>query len=208
MSADPRPDAALVEKLGTFGTATIHEAAGQIGALPGSIKPVSKGMKLCGPVYPLECLSRTNINLHEAIYQAEPGDILVCAVDQYPDAGYWGDILTCAAQERGIKGLVIDACVRDADDIDDLEFPIFARGLNILGTGKMRGGSIGAPIIIGNVEILPGDVVVGDRDGVVVVPADRLQEIIYACEEREEKEAAVRARLMNGESSLEIYKFP
>ena len=81
----------------------------------------------------------SNINLHEAIYLAEPGDVLVASVEDYPQAGYWGDILTCAAQQRGLNGLVTDGCVRDADDIDLLDFPVFARGLNILGTGKIRG---------------------------------------------------------------------
>ncbi len=125
-----------------------------------------------------------------------------------PDAGYWGDILTCAAQERGIKGLVLDGCVRDADDIDRLGFPIFARGLNILGTGKMRGGSIGDKIVIGDIEINVGDVIVGDRDGVVVIPSAKLEQVIEASKAREEKEDDVRKRLKAGERSLEIYKFP
>jgi len=203
-----RPDPELVKKLGTYGTATIHEAAGQTGALPGYIKPISQNMKLCGRVYPLHCLARSNINLHEAIYQAEVGDILVGSVEGIQDAGYWGDILTCAAQEKGLNGLVLDACVRDADDIDALDFPVFASGLNILGTGKERGGSIGETITIGDVEINVGDVIVGDRDGLVVVAADRLQEVIDASQEREDKEEDVRLRLKAGESSLEIYKFP
>jgi 4-hydroxy-4-methyl-2-oxoglutarate aldolase len=203
-----RPDPKLVKKLGEFGTATLHEAAGQIGALPGNIKPISQDMKLCGVVYPLHCLSRTNINLHEAIYKAKKGDVLVSSVDNFVEAGYWGDILTCAAQERGLSGLVIDACVRDADDIDELGFPVFARGLNIVGTGKMRGGSVGETIVIGDVIINAGDVIVGDRDGLVVIPADRLEEVIDASQAREDKEEDVRNRLKAGESSLIIYKFP
>lgn len=203
-----RPDPNLVNILGKFGTATIHEAAAQIGALPGTIKPISPNMKVCGTVFPLHCLAKSNINLHEAIYQAQEGDVLVGSIDNFPDAGYWGDILTCAAQERGIKGLVLDGCVRDADDIDELSFPVFSRGLNILGTGKERGGTIGLSIRIGDVDIKLGDVIVGDRDGVVIIPADRLEEVIAASIAREEKEDDVRRRLKNGESSLEIYKFP
>ncbi|MDA9770324.1 RraA family protein [Emcibacteraceae bacterium] len=203
-----RPDPKLVQKIGEFGTATIHEAAGQIGALPGTIKPISQNMKVYGTVYPLHCLARSNINLHEAIYKAEEGDVLVGSLDDFPDAGYWGDILTCAAQERGINGLVLDGCVRDADDIDALNFPIFSRGLNILGTGKERGGSIGSPIRIGEVDIKLGDVVICDRDGVVIIPANKLEVVIEASYAREEKEDEVRRRLKNGESSLEIYKFP
>ena len=201
-------DKALVEKLGAFGTATIHEAAGQIGALPGYLKPISQNMKLCGTVFPLHCLARSNINLHEAIYKASPGDVLVASIEGMPDAGYWGDILTCAAQERGLSGLVIDGCVRDADDIDKLGFPVFAKGLNILGTGKQRGGSIGCQISIGDIEINLGDVIVGDRDGLVVVPFSRVEEIIAASIEREKKEEDVRSCLKKGDTSLEIYKFP
>lgn len=203
-----RPDSQLVKKLGEYGTATIHEAAGQIGALPGNIKPISKHMKICGTVFPLHCVSRSNINLHEAIYQAEPGDVLVGSLEGIPQAGYWGDILTCAAQEKDLNGLVLDGCVRDADDIDSLGFSVFARGLNILGTGKERGGSIGEKIVIGDVEINAGDVIVGDRDGVVVIPAARVAEVIEASQAREDKEEEVRNRLKSGETSLEIYKFP
>lgn len=198
----------LVNKLGEFGTATIHEAAGQIGALPGNLKPISPSMKLCGTVFPLHCLGRSNINLHEAIYLAEPGDVLVASIEELPDAGYWGDILTGAAQQRNLAGLVIDGCVRDADDIEKLGFPVFAQGLNILGTGKERGGSIGEQISIGDIEINHGDVIVGDRDGLVVIPASNLEEVITASIEREEKEEDVRKRLEAGETSLEIYKFP
>ncbi len=203
-----RPDPELIKKLGQYATATIHEAVGQIGALPGVIKPISQTMKLCGPAFPLHCLARSNINLHEAIYQAQAGDILVGSVAGTPDAGYWGDILTCSAQEKGLKGLVLDARVRDADDIEALNFPVFARGLNILGTGKERGGSVGDAITIGDVEINAGDVIVGDRDGLVVIPAERIEEVIDAAQAREEKEDEVRRRLKKGESSLEIYKFP
>lgn len=203
-----RPDPELVKKLGTFGTATIHEASGQIGALPGNIKPVSQDMKLCGVVFPLHCLSRTNINLHHAIYEAEEGDVLVSSVDNFVEAGYWGDILTTAALQQGLSGIVIDACVRDADDIDELGFPVFSRGLNILGTGKMRGGSVGQSIIIGDVAIHAGDVIIGDRDGVVVIPGDRVAEVIEASQAREDKEEDVRNRLKSGETSLNIYKFP
>ena len=165
-------------------------------------------MKVCGTVYPLHCLARSNINLHEAIYKAQAGDVLVGSIDNFPDAGYWGDILTNAAQKRGITGLVLDGCVRDADDIDTLQFPVFSRGLNILGTDKERGGSVGETIQIGEVTINEGDVVIGDRDGVVVIPADKVAEVIEASQVREDKEDDVRRRLKAGESSLEIYKFP
>lgn len=203
-----RPTSDQLKQLGEFGTATIHEAAGQIGALPGNIKPISPKMRICGAAFPVHCLARSNINLHEAIYVAKPGDVLVVSLEGCPDAGYWGDILTCAAQERGLAGLVIDGCVRDADDIDKLGFSVFARGLNILGTGKTRGGTIGSPITIGDIKINPGDAIVGDRDGVVVIPTSQIDDVINASQTREDKEDDIRRRLNVGESSLEIYKFP
>ena len=203
-----RPNSDQIKQLSEFGAATIHEAAGQIGALPGYLKPISADMRICGTAYPIHCLARSNINLHEVIYMARPGDVLIASLEGCPDAGYWGDILTCAAQEKGLGGLVIDGCVRDADDIEKLGFPVFARGLNILGTGKERGGSIGEPITIGKIRINPGDAVIGDRDGVVVIPAAQIDDVISASKMREEKEDDVRKRLKAGESSLEIYNFP
>lgn len=194
-----------LEKLSKFGTATIHEALGRIGNLPHQIKPLNNGMRLCGPAFTVKAKAYMNVNLHRAYAYAKPGDIIVADCSGGYDGGYWGDLLTSGAMNHGVKGLVIDACVRDADEIEDLGFPVFCRGLCIRGTGKDPDGSLNKEIKIGDVTICPGDIIVGDRDGVIVVPKDRLEEAIEKSQAREDKEAAVRARLNKGESSLKIY---
>lgn len=194
-----------IEKLGSYGTATIHEAMGKVGNLPYEIKGLSKTMRVCGPAYPIKCKAYSNINFHRAYAYAPKGSVIVADCSGGYDAGYWGDLLTSGAMKHGIIGLVIDGCVRDADDVEALGFPIFCRGLCIRGTGKDPEGSLNETIIIGEVTINPGDIIVGDRDGVVVVPKDSIEETIVNSEAREQKEARTRARLNAGETSLQIY---
>jgi 4-hydroxy-4-methyl-2-oxoglutarate aldolase len=194
-----------LEKLACFGTATIHEALGKIGDLPPQIKPLNKAMRLCGTAYPVKLKAFMNINLHRAYAYAQPGDIIVADCSGGYEAGYWGDLLTAGAMKHDIGGLVIDGCIRDADEIEALGFPVFCRGLSIRGTGKDAEGWLNEPINIGEVCIRPGDIIVGDRDGVVVVPKERLAEAIEKAAAREAKEAAVRQRLQAGETSLQIY---
>jgi 4-hydroxy-4-methyl-2-oxoglutarate aldolase len=194
-----------LEQLSKFGTATIHEALGQIGNLPYQIKPLQKDMKICGPAYPVKCKAFMNVNLHKAYAYANRGDVIVADCSGGYEAGYWGDLLTLGAMQHGIKGLVIDACVRDANEIEALGFPVFCRGLSIKGTGKDVEGGINEPIQLGDTWIYPGDVIVGDRDGVVVIPITRVEEAIQKAQERENKEAAVRVRLKLGEPSIKIY---
>lgn len=196
---------AQIDKLSTFGTATIHEAIGKIGNLPYQIKPINKSMKICGPAYPVHTKAYMNINLHRAYVDAKPGDVIVAYCSEAYEAGYWGDLLTSGAMYHGISGLVIDACVRDADEIEALGFPVFCRGLCMKGTGKDPEGSLNEPITIGGVLIEPGDIIVGDRDGVLVVPQGMIEDAIEKSKAREDKEANVRARLNAGENSLKIY---
>ena len=196
---------AQLESLSRYGTATIHEALGKSGNLPFELKPLAAGMRVCGPAYTVKAKAFSNINLHRAYANAQPGDVIVADCSGAYEAGYWGDLLTAGAMRQGISGLVIDACVRDADAIETLGFAVFCRGIAIRGTGKDPGGSLNQPITIGDIIINPGDIVVGDRDGVVIVPKERLQEAIDNSWKREEKEAAVRARLNKGETSLQIY---
>lgn len=193
--------------LSKFGTATIHEAIGKIGNLPYQIKPLHAKMRICGPAYTVKAAAFSNVNLHRAYAYAKPGDIIVADCSKGYEAGYWGDLLTAGAMKKGVKGLVIDACVRDADEIEELGFPVFCRGLAIKGTGKNPEGSLNEPIKIGEITVNPGDIVVGDRDGVVVVPKERLDEAIEKSQQREDKEAMVRSRLNAGETSLQIYEW-
>jgi 4-hydroxy-4-methyl-2-oxoglutarate aldolase len=146
-----------------------------------------------------------NLLLHRAVARAKVGDILVAKMSDHYEAGYWGELLSVAAIEQGIAGLVIDACVRDADLIEALGFPVFSRGLCIRGTTKYGKGTLNEPIIIGDVMIHAGDIVIGDRDGVVVIPANRALEAVEKSKMREEKEAKTLEQLRSGKTTLEIY---
>ncbi|OIK11940.1 RraA family protein [Bacillus sp. MUM 13] len=197
----------LLTELKKISSSTLHEAAGRIGALPSQIKPVSNHFKVYGFAYPVESPSGDNLWLHRAVYQAKPGDILVVNVGLEYEYGYWGDILTNAASERGLGGLIINGCVRDRDRLVELPFPIFSRGFSIRGTVKDKNakGFLNQPIHIKDVMINPGDLMVGDNDGVVVIPKALIPEVIVKAKEREEKEQQVILDIKRGRSTLEIY---
>ncbi len=190
-----------------FGTATLHEAAGKIGALPSVIKPVVPTFQLSGPAVTVHSPGGDNLWLHRAIYEAQPGDILVVSVSEHYEAGYWGEVMSLAANMRKLGGLVIDGCVRDGAILADFGFPIFARGLCIRGTGKDFGarGWINAPILIADITVHPGDLIVGDTDGVVAIPREQVQQTLVAAADRESYEADILERLRAGERTLDIY---
>lgn len=188
-------------------SATLHEAAGRVGALPSAIKPIAAGMRLKGPAFTVSSPPGNNLWLQRAIAEATAGDVIVVEVGGNYEAGYWGEIMTIAAQVRGVVGLVIDGCVRDGEQIAALEFPICSRGLCIRGTVKDTEppGALNEPIQIGDVTITPGDLIVGDGDGVVAIPSERVEEVLGKSRERIDKEAGIIERLRNGETTLEIY---
>lgn len=192
-------------------SATLHEAAGRIGALPSGIKPIAHGMRLEGPAFTVSSPPANNLWLHKAIAEANAGDVLVVEVGGHYEAGYWGEIMTVAAQARSVVGLVIDGCVRDVEQITALGFPVCSRGLCIRGTGKdttppgSGSGSLSEPIEIGDLTIAPGDLIVGDGDGVVAIPSGRVEEVLEKSRERLDNEAAVMERLRRGETTLDIY---
>lgn len=202
----PRPTAATLAALGTFGSATLHEAGGQRGALPPAIRPVAPGMRLCGPAFTIASPPQDNLWFHRALALARPGDVLVASVSGYHEAGYWGDVMANAAIAGKLGGLVIDGCVRDGDALAALGFPVFARGLCIRGTGKnpAAAGGLAVDLRIGEVSIRSGDVVVGDADGVVVVAAGEAVGIADAAREREDKEARIITELHAGRTTLEL----
>jgi 4-hydroxy-4-methyl-2-oxoglutarate aldolase len=202
-----RPNSAVIEAAADFGTATLHEAAGKIGALPSAIKPVVSGWRLCGPAVTVDSPAADNLWLHRAIYVAQPGDVLVVRVQEHYEAGYWGEIMSCAARERGLAGLVINGCVRDGSILPDFGLPVFARGLCIRGTGKDFGarGWINAPIVFADVVVHPGDLIVGDGDGVVAIPRADIEQTLKAARAREAHEAEIIQRLKQGERTLDIY---
>lgn len=200
-----RPDPALVARAGGFPSATIHEAMGREGALPAAIKPVAPGMKLCGPAVTVAAKPFNNINIHRAIHAAHPGDVLVVDVGGGFEAGYFGEIMAHACSVRKLGGLVIDGCVRDGDLLEEIGFPVFARGLAIRGTAKAEGGGINHPVTIGGITITPGDVVVGDRDGVVAIRQSLLAQALDASQAREDKEENTIAEIKTGRTTIEIY---
>jgi 4-hydroxy-4-methyl-2-oxoglutarate aldolase len=202
-----RPSPELLARAARFPSATLHEAAGKIGALPMAIKPVAPSFTLCGPAVTVQAPGADNLWLHRAIYAAQPGDVLVVHVADRPEHGYWGEIMSTAAKVRRLGGLVIDGGVRDRVLLEEIGFPVFARGLSIRGTDKDLGarGWINAPILVGDVALRPGDLVVGDADGVVALPQADLATILDAAAERDAKEATILKRLEAGETTLAIY---
>jgi 4-hydroxy-4-methyl-2-oxoglutarate aldolase len=202
-----RPPGEHVAAAGKLSTATLHEAGGKIGVLPPAIKPVVSGMRLVGPAVTVHSPGGDNLWLHRAIYTAQPGDVLAVSVSEAYEHGYWGEIMSTAAKARGLAGLVIDGCVRDLALLTEIGFPVFARGLCIHGTNKDRGapGWINAPIRMGKKVIHAGDLIVGDEDGLVCLPRERVATIVAASIAREELEADVLRRIKAGESTLSIY---
>ena len=173
-----RPSKAIVEGFRAVSAATAHEASGKRGALTSAIKPVAAGMKVCGPALTVLCRSKDNLMLHKAIAVAQPGDVLIAATEDRAEAGFWGEIMTVSAQANGIAGLVIDNCVRDAGEIATSGFPVFSRGLSIRGTVKGSLGLINHPTVCGEALVYPGDLVLGDEDGVVIVAREAAEEVL------------------------------
>lgn len=200
----------LLAQASKLPSATLHEAAGRTGALPGAITPVRYGMSVVGRAYPVSGPGGDNLWLHHAIYECNPGDVLIASVGNDYEYGYWGEVLAVAAQARGISGLVIDGGVRDGAQMNDRAFPVFSRGICIRGTVKNPEGhgTLGLPVAIGNIVVARGDLVVGDDDGVVVIPASRVAEVVDEGLAREDKEADVFRRLSAGERSVDIYGMP
>jgi 4-hydroxy-4-methyl-2-oxoglutarate aldolase len=192
---------------GKLPTATLHEAGGKIGVLPPAIKPVAQGMRLSGPAVTVHSPGGDNLWLHRGIYAAQPGDVLVVSVSEAYAHGYWGEIMSTAAKVRGLAGLVIDGCVRDVNLLTEIGFPVFARGLCIRGTGKDFGarGWINATMRLDGEIVHPGDLIVGDADGVVCLPLERAAVIVSASIEREDYEAGILKRIEAGEDTLSIY---
>lgn len=190
-----------LQQLRDLGTATIYEAQGAKGALDSGMKPIDPTVRLAGPALTVDARPADNLILHYAVLKAQPGDVLVVDAKAFMEAGPWGDVLTLQAMKLGIAGLVINGCVRDANLIIDLGFPVFCRGLSIKGTGKNQSGKVNVPICIGDAVIRPGDIVVGDRDGLVVVAQDEVDAAIANSLAREEKEVQQRKAIEAGTSN-------
>jgi 4-hydroxy-4-methyl-2-oxoglutarate aldolase len=188
-------------------SATVHEAAGRRGALPSRIRPVSDAMHVQGRAFTVRLAPGDNLGLHRAIYAAAPGDVLIADTGGHLEYGYWGEILNEAAMARGLAGLVLDGGVRDVERLRAAGLPVFAARICIRGTVKDAEAAIAlsATIRIGDVTVRPGDLVVGDVDGVVVIPSADVTEVLRASDERDEREETVIRRVRAGESTLDIF---
>jgi 4-hydroxy-4-methyl-2-oxoglutarate aldolase len=195
----------LIEAIKSFPSATIYEAYGAKGALNHFIKPIRSSMGICGPAVTVKARPGDNLIVHKSIYTAQPGDILVVDTSSYVEAGFWGDIMTAAAQHQGVAGLVTDGAVRDSEDIASLGFPIFCQALCIKATTKSCLGTINMPIFMAGAVINPGDLIVGDADGVTVVAREDVPWVIEKARQREEKETRVSQLLKEGKTTLELY---
>jgi len=194
----------LLQQLNALGTATIHEAQGQIGAMDHEMKPIDPTCRMIGRALTVDTRPDDNLMIHYALTKARPGDVLVVDAKGFLEAGPWGDLLTLAAMKRGIVGLVIDGAVRDANTILELGFPVFCKGLSIKGTNKEQAGKVNVPVICAGVNVRPGDIIVGDRDGVVVVKSEDAQSALDSANAREAKEDGIRTKIESGISTVEI----
>ena len=192
-----------------LGAATLHEAAGRIGALPSAIKPVAPDMRLAGPAFTVHIPAGDNLWIHRALYAAAPGDVLVVSTSGGIEWGYWGDILNSAAIEQRLGGLVIDGGVRDVAGLCVMPFPVFSNGICLNGTikGYEATAWLRQPIRIGEVVVRQGDLIVGDRDGVIALPAATVPDALIGGDKRERDEADKIARIKAGERTIDIYGF-
>jgi len=202
-----RPDPQIVEAFRKHASATIHEASGRKGYISYRIKPIAKGMKVCGPAITVECPPGDNMMLHKALELAQPGDIIVATVAGAEDYGYWGNLMAVSALSRKLGGLCIEGCIRDAEEIIEMGFPIFSTGLCIRGTGKGTLGLVNYPVFFGGQRIEGGDLIVGDDDGLVVIAREECSEVLEKTEARVAAEIEKAKVLSTGVSSVEYNKF-
>lgn len=200
-----RTPAAAVETLGTYGTATVHEAMGRSGLAGPQFRPIQHGSRIAGNAVTVLCWPGDNLMIHAAIEQCEPGDILVVTTNSPSTDGLFGELFATSLQARGVRGVVIESGVRDVADLRAMRFSAWSTAVSAQGTVKATAGAVNIPITLGNVTVSPGDVVVADDDGVVIVPRTSADITLQACAARLDKEAATREAFRNGQLGLDRY---
>ena len=201
----PRADVDDAETLGGYGVATVHEALGRVGYLGPEFRPAWPGARMGGTAVTVLCWPGDNLMIHVAVEQCRPGDVLVVATNSPSTDGLFGELFAGALQHRGVRGAVLASGVRDVADLREMHFPVWSRAISAQGSVKATAGAVNVPIVLGGQTIHPGDVILGDDDGVTVVPRLDVPRALSAAKARLDKESATRAAFAEGELGLDRY---